>query len=479
MKKIENGTVHSGLGRLAFRGGTYSVLVTVIVLAILIVVNLCASALPSTLTRYDISAAKLYSITGNTRVVVNSLEKDVTLYWIVQADAEDEVVESLLNNYAALSEHIHVVKKNPDIYPTFAQQYTDSTVMNNSLVVECGDRARYIGYEDIYVQSGDMYSYSYTTSFDGEGALTSAIDYAVSEELPQVYYLEGHGEAALPETFCDAVEKANMECVPLSLLTADGIPEDAACVMIYAPQSDISAEEQNILKEYVGAGGKLLVLAGPVQDASLDNLYGIAASCGVILNEGIVIEADRDHYAFQYPYILLPEISSSEITDPLLEAGYTPILPIAGGMTVTDSAETVIPLLTTSTDSFSKTAGYALESYEKEEYDIDGPFTVAFEATDGTGDVIWFSVSDFLADMYNAYSSGANTDLVMNALSKLVGGQEKLAIRSKSLNYNYLTISEAEGAKLKAVLIGVLPAVYLGIGICVVVVKRRKENEAA
>jgi ABC-2 type transport system permease protein len=98
-----------------------------------------------------------------------------------------------------------VVKKNPDVYPTFAAQYTDETVANNSLVVESGERSRYIAYDDIYVTTTDMYSYSYTTSFDGEGAITSAIDYVVSESMPQLYLVEGHGESDLPSTFAEQV----------------------------------------------------------------------------------------------------------------------------------------------------------------------------------------------------------------------------------------------------------------------------------
>ncbi len=93
-------------------------------LAILAAVNLLALALPERLTQYDISQSKLYSITSNTKVVVNALEKDVTIYWIVQSDQEDDVIENLLDKYESLSDHIEVMKKNPDVYPTFAEQYT-------------------------------------------------------------------------------------------------------------------------------------------------------------------------------------------------------------------------------------------------------------------------------------------------------------------------------------------------------------------
>ena len=465
--------------RVALQGGAYSLIITAIVLALLVVVNVFASALPSTLTKYDISASQLYSVTSNTKAVVNALTQDVTIYWIVQADQEDQILENLLDKYESLSDHIQVVKKNPDVYPTFAQQYTDETVENNSLVVESGDRYRYIALDDIYLYETDMYSYTtYLDSFDGEGAITSAIDYVVSEELPQIYLLEGHGEAELPATFSDQIEKENMELHTISLLTADAIPEDADCVMIYAPATDISQEEADMLAEYAGGGGKLLVMAGPSQEDDLANLYGLLADYGVTAQEGIVIEGDREHYAFQSPFALMPDMADSDVTDALIEEGYYPILPISRGLTVTDETS-VTALLTTSDAAFSKLSGYEMATYEKEEGDIDGPFALAVSIDCGSGGrIIWFASSSFLDDVYNAYSSGANVNLAMNALSAMIGESEAMAIRSKSLNYNYLTISDSTSSLLKTLMIGALPVLYLGVGIAVVLVRRRRQNEA-
>ena len=235
--------------RIASRGGTYTLALSALVLAILIAVNVLFSVLPKSLTRYDISAGKLYSVTSNTKSVVNALTDDVTIYWIVQADEEDDIIENLLDKYASLSSHITVEKKNPDVYPTFTAQYTDATVPNNSLIVECGDKSRYIDYSDIYLTDVDYATYSVAYSFDGEGAITSAIDYVTRDELPTVYVLTGHGEAELPSAFTEQLEKENMTYTEFSLLNEDGIPDDASCVLIYAPESDISADEAKILAE--------------------------------------------------------------------------------------------------------------------------------------------------------------------------------------------------------------------------------------
>lgn len=463
--------------RVALRGGSYSLAVTAVVLAILVAVNILVSALPKTLTQRDISSTKLYSITSNTKVVVNALDQDVTIYWIVQSDEEDDVIENLLGKYESLSEHIKVIKKNPDVFPTFAQQYTSEAVQNNSLVVECGERSRFISYSDIYLYDTNLSSYSYDVSFDGEGAITSAIDYVVNEDQPRIYVLEGHGEAELPSAFSGQIEKDNIELSGFSLLTADAVPEDTDGILIYAPSSDISTQEKDLLTEYVSGGGKLLVMAGPTEDGTLTNLYSILADYGVETADGVVVDTDREHFAFQAPYVLLPDLADSEITEPLIEESYYAIMPISQGLLVED-ADAVTPLLTTSELSFSKAAGYALSSYEKEEGDVDGPFTLAVSvAAENEGEIIWFASSHFLDEMYNAYSSGANLDLAMNALSSVIGESEAVAIRSKSLNYDYLTISNFASSFLKTVMIAVFPLAYLGVGIFVIV-ERRKRNEA-
>ena len=460
----------------AMRGGAYSAAVTAVVLAILIAVNVFVSAMPSGATEYDISASKLYSVTSNTKSVVNALTEDVTIYWIVQADEEDDVIGKLLDRYESLSDHITVEKRNPDVYPTFAEQYTDGTVYNNSLVVECGDRSRYIGYEDIYLTDASMYSYSYSTSFDGEGAITSAIDYVTNPDQPVVYTLTGHGEEDLPATFADSLEKENITVEDLSLLNTAEIPEDAACLIVYAPQSDISEAERDTLASYVAGDGRLLVMAGPVEAAGLPNFYSLLEPYGVTAAEGIVVEEDQAHYVYPSPVALMPDLAESDVTAPLLEEGYYVIVPLAAGLTVGENttSASVTSLLTTSEASFSKPAGYDMATYEKEDGDIDGPFALAVDiACDSGGELIWVSSSAYLDDMYNAYSSGANVNFTMNALSQLIGESETLSIRTKSLNYNYLTISDSVSGLLQVVMIGLIPLAFLGTGIILVVRRRR------
>ena len=390
------------------RVGGYSFLLGLIVLAILVAVNVLAGALPSRFTQVEISAAQLYSLTSDTKVVATNLDEDVTIYWIAQAGKEDTVIQKLLDRYSDLTDHITVVKKDPDTYPTFAKQYTDETVQNNSLVVECGSKSRYIGYDSIY--NTDMNAYystgSVSRSFDGEGQITSAIDYVTTETLPQVYLLSGHGEAALSDAFSSQLERANYETV-----------------------SDFS-----------------------------------------LLN---VDDPDREHYAFTEPYVLMPDIGESDITAPLTEGAYHVIVPIAAGLTLNEGS-TATALLTTSDSAFSKLSGYAMTSYDREDDDPAGPFTLAVSAESAQGGKLVWVASDYLLDdLYNSYSSGANMDLAMNSLSWMIGQADSVSIRSKSLNSTYLTISSSSAAWLKVCMIGIVPLAFLLLGIDEVI-RRRK-----
>lgn len=95
----------------------------------------------------------------------------------------------------------------------------------------------------------------------------------------------------------------------------------------------------------------------------------------------------------------------------------------------------------------------------------------------GGGQICWFASDQFLDELYNAYSSGANLDMATNALSSLIGESESMAIRSKSLGYDYLTISDSVASLLKVVMVGIFPLTYLGIGICMILKRRRVQYE--
>lgn len=75
-------------GKKALRVGGYSVLASVIVLAIAVALNVLVNALPSSWTQYDTTSSQVFSISEQTEGVLAALEEDVTVYWVVQTGQE-------------------------------------------------------------------------------------------------------------------------------------------------------------------------------------------------------------------------------------------------------------------------------------------------------------------------------------------------------------------------------------------------------
>ncbi len=477
----------------SFRAGGYSLAAAAILIAIAVAINLVAGALPTSWTNIDLTSDALYSLSTQTQQLVAALPEDetVTVYWLVQEGYEDGTVEQLLERYQDLSNQLEVVRKDPVVYPTFAQQYTSSSIYNNSLIVVCGDRSRYISYYDIYQTD---YSNYYTTgtadtSFVGESELTSAIDYVTNSDLPVVYNLTGHGESSLPSSLTEAIEGDNLLLEDLSLLTEGAIPEDADAVLLYSPQSDLSENELTILTDYLAAGGRLMLVTDYLEEDT-PNLDTLTASYGLSLVDGIVLEGDSSRHMQGYNYYLLPEIDSShEITSPIASGNYYILTPVTQGIAISDELRdtlTVTPLLTSSEDSYSKPDGYNITTYDKEDGDIDGPFNLAVAveepvtAEEGetlysdTAQLVWFASSATFEESTDEMVAGANYDLFLNAMEWLSGQESAISIRPKTLSSSYLTVSTASASFLSILLIGVVPLAVIALGAMILIQRRRR-----
>ena len=181
-----------------FKSGTYSVGIVSIAVVIVVIINLLVNALPANITKHDLSYNQLYSLTSVTEEFVRGLNEDVTIYVMAQVGTEDDTVMEMLDNYKALSGHIKVETVDPVLHPGFITQYTSETVSNGSLVVESARRNTIINAADLYETTFSYQTYqTQTTGFDGEGQITSAINYVTTDDIPIAYTLEGHNDQTI------------------------------------------------------------------------------------------------------------------------------------------------------------------------------------------------------------------------------------------------------------------------------------------
>ena len=474
--------IKKGINKKTLKNGSYSVVLSVIFVVIIVVVNLIVDAFPSTYTELDVSDQQLFSIGDQTKDFLKELDKDVTIYQIAQSGSEDEVVSKLLKKYEEASDHIKVETKDPVVNPKFTSEYTDEEVSSNSLIVVCEDRSKVVDYNNIYESSIDYNTYSYTTSgFDGEGQITSAISYVTSDNLPVLYTLDGHGEKSLDSTLQEDIEKANIEIKSLNLLTEESVPEDADCLMINSPSTDISEEERDAIIEYLENGGKAMIFSD-YTEGSMDNFDAVLENYGVERVDGIVIEGDAQHYAMQMPYYLLPDVSSAEAVSDFSSQGYFILAPYAQGIRKLDNVRdtlTIESLLTTSDDAYSKT-DLNTETLEKTDEDIDGPFDIGVSITeevddDKTTQIVYYSTANLMDSQINQMVAGGNEQMITESLNWMCSTDEAstISIPSKSLEVSYLTVTAYDAAYWKICVMGLIPGVFLVVGF-VIWLKRRK-----
>ena len=503
------------------RHGSYSVVLTVIVLVAAVILNLVIAEVPGQYTQFDFSEKQLSTIGDQTKEVLAGLDKDITLYYIVQDGAEDTYVSRLLEGYEDASAHIKVETKDPVLYPKFTAQYTEESLADNSIIAVSGEESRIIPYGDMYESEFNYNYYSYeTTGFDAEGQITSAITALQSEDRPVVYTLTGHGEGSLNDSLLQSLAKENIQTESLNLVTAETVPEDADCILIMAPTKDIAQEEADKLLAYLQQGGRAVIFKD-YSEASFENLNSVLKYYGATVGEGVILEGSSNYYV-QIPYYLVPDINSTEVSTDMTGGSEYVLLaaasPIEQLVEMRESVS-VSSILSTSAASYAKLDAANMGTYEKENGDADGPFDIgvlitetvtAEEMTENEGEeteseemetgetaedstveteeiaetaaatlrsdetrLAVFTSSALLDASADQMVSGGNSKLFLNTLSWLCGQETSVSVPVKSLSVDYLMMTSASSSFWSIVTIGIIPGGFLLFGLCIWL-RRRK-----
>lgn len=467
------------------KAGTYTTVISLVLLAVLVVVNLIVGALPSKYTVIDTTANDLYTLTEATEASVKALAEPVTIYYITNASVEDVQLTTFLERFTSLNGQISLKKIDPATQPAFLETYTSEQVSENSLVVESGRRFKVVDYTEIYPTEVDYYTYmmsggaeGYSISFAGEAAVAGALDFVTTDKLPTLYTLTGHGEAAMAETFSNQLIKSNVAIESLSLLTMSALPEDADCVMINAPTSDLNTHEAELLIAYLEQGGHLFLLTDYRYDpAKMPNLASVTAHYGITGNAGVVMEGDSNRY-YQVPYYIVPTVESHEITD--AQQGVYAFVTSAHGLSIdanVRSSLTVSPLFTTSEKAFLATAQGDQVSTTKPEGAEERSFALGVAASEevdgGTAKVVWLSGAQMMSDGTNQMVSGGNYALLGEMVDWMCEREQVISVPGIAIEEPMLVISEMAANMIAIVITAIIPIGIVAFG-CVYWLRRRR-----
>lgn len=455
------------------RYGSYATLMTLIVIAALIIVNLVADLIP---VRIDLTWNKMYSLSEQTHDVLDNLQDDITIYFIGEQDSADQVIGEIVQRYTTYTNRIDTDYIDPVRDPITAQKYTKDgeQLANGSLVVEHGDVYRIITQYDMYNFSQSASGGYQIESLAVEQRLTSAILYVSGAEMPVAYQLEGHGEVPLDYNITDQMELDNFNLQSVNLLGLDAVPEDADLLIINAPARDLSDEETTIIKDYLENQGRGIFMINLLSE-DLPNFQSIFRTYGVQLTNSLVIEGEQGNSIGGNPLYLLPVFGDHAIVNPIKNNSLPIFLPMAQAIEEADTVRntvTIEPLLKTSDKAYARHAASEETSPEKQEEDLSGPFATAVAIEDSIYNLaanetyltrmVVIGNSEF---MNTGWEGGIN--LFMNSLNWIFEREESISIRPKSLGLQPLNIATPQLRIYSALALIVIPLGCLIMGLVV------------
>ena len=468
------------------RNGTYSVGLAVIVIAIAIVINLVAGQLPEKVRNIDISSNNLYDISSVSTKMLKKLDKKVDLKVIAEQDSVDTRIKTFVKKYAALSSKVKVEWIDSVLHPSVLQEYNTD---GNVIVVSCEStgKSTTISFSDI-IQS-DYYSYYTTgtsseTSFDGEGQLTSAINYVTSEETSKIYRTSGHGESTFSSSVSDLLTKNNLETEEINLSMNPEIPDDCDLLFLYAPTSDITDDEKKIIENYLSNGGKIYLILGDTT-SDTPNLDGIMADYGLKKVSGYIADTQRcyqgNYYAI-FPQLSLSGDLGSGISNQMV------LLLNSLGMEKTDTDNdnlTVTPFMQTSSSGYAVTEDdqtqgqYILGAVSTNTISADSSDSDSEDADDTTDSkdtkegrfTVLASASMISSDITDQLTTLDNLTLFVNSVTENFDNVSNVAIEAKSLSTE--TNTPMHAGAFSILVIFIIPLAILIIGF-VIWMRRRK-----
>ena len=335
--------------------GTRLVIVTAAILAAIVLLNVGVGLLPREWTNFVADSSDAFSISAKSKSLFKSLDKDVTIYYIFDAEETYDYEYAakfrvMLDKYARLNDRLTVAYV--DVTDTeFIAQYYPGQLIGSSLIVQSEERfdvitfdelfkyafpaddvllsyndfvtlinawmsvaenyaetygqeaaiayadqaiAQYYGISNFYAGYSEIME-GYNRYWYADAMITASVDYVTTEQIPTTYILAGHGEAELPETFTTVyLDDLSIRYFSINLDATGQIPENAVTLVLNDPQTDITEKEKALIADFIAGGGSLILNTTPGA-AKLSNLMSLMGSYGLGATDALVLD-DSLHY---------------------------------------------------------------------------------------------------------------------------------------------------------------------------------------
>jgi len=450
--------------------GTNSLILLIVFLGILVFINLIAFRHKH---QYDFTESSFYTISPQTKKIVESLPREVKLTAFFQTDSsEKSLFQNRLQTIIDSSEKINLSFIDPDKNPAITKQYGITTY--GTVVLESGKKETKV-------------------KDPTEANLVNGILKVIKDEQKVIRFLEGHGEKRVNDfedqglsTVKKALEQDGFKVEKILLLQAGEIPSETKLLVIPGPEKPILQEERKVIENYLNKGGSVLLLLDP---QSKPGIEAFLKKWGIDVPDSFVIDPLSKLFGGDYAAPVVSQYMMHKITRDFVLPTIFPLLRTVKAIQA-DGKETT-EFLQTGANSWGETNLTALKggkSQFDEKTDIKGPVPVAVVSSretpaseteqkpkgddekdstnssksTNTAHLVVIGDSDFASNKYFNFSG--NGDLFLNTASYLVEEENLISIRPKERKSSPLSLTRGQGMFI--LMLGILtPSLVIFIGV--------------
>lgn len=514
--------------RKKFKYGTLAAVITVVVIAIVVAINMICGMLDS---RYnwniDLTSKGLYQIDDQTVDFLHKLNDDIKITVLANEsffleDADLKVLAETLTRFKTESNgHISVeyidANKNPEAISVYKKNYSGD-LQSGDVVISKDDLVRVIGMSNSgYRTNGpstymfnqetsmDYQTYQQTTSlsFIGEQSLVSALMGVTDLNPVTVGMIDMTAGAAIYDqmdaynyqAIKDLLDKNNYQVESVDIATAE-LNDTYDLLMLCSPASDLTEAQVQKLTDYLNNDNKygrnLVYFGSPFKSPDTPNLDAFLALWGLEYGNAIVSESDAA--SAQVAALAVGAVGGIPVAKPNMETDVNvnyqvsklPILapyccPIKR-LYEQNSGRNTHAMLSTSDTCYlyplsDAAADLDPDKAEKSSYDIavlsDSTFT-------GGSDILKSQIiafgSAWILDIRLAQSAGSydNSNYFINVMNTVTGKEAAMTIAEKSLDTTSITVSDSQISMIRNVTVFIIPLMVAVIGVIVYI--RRKNR---
>ncbi len=468
--------------------GGFSLLVTVIFIAGIVLLNVLSSLLTTRFfLKADLTEAGLFTLSPEAAEALENLRDEIEI--VVLMPQEDALLNGILQQYAAASGGLIRYRYiDPELNPSLKDDYPTLTAINiGDVIVSSDRRVKSFNVNDIIIQTYGETG-SMVQGFNADQQFVSAIQYVLNERVPVAAFIGGHEETE-SATLRALLEQFGYECADV-VLELDDIPQDTTLLISNAPRRDFTDAEIEKLDVYMGTGGNA-VIAYDYETQTLPRLDAYLLEWGVAMESRLIIDNTNSYVGM--PFFLRAELAAPEGAPPIMAnlvdtGAYFASMPFSRPIhmewpTGSKGRRTAASILNSAGTSFAKDNTVQIENYEKEDGDTDGPFTIGaavrqsqYDADNNPFDSYMLVVNaglmnESLLSSPQVYYNSMIMAALVDTLNPFSG--ESIYIPAKATDTGYLDVTPAQATVVLVLLVIIIPLLIIAAGI---LTWRRRKN---